>query len=105
MVLDIDTAMPIGLLVNEMITNSFKYAFSVNQTGLVSVSLKENDGNLELIVQDNGRGFTEQVEQVSTDRFGFKLMNSLADKLGGKLEIDNSDGVQIKLIISNFKKV
>ena len=103
--LDIDTAMPIGLLVNEMITNSFKYAFGPGQVGLVNISLVEKDKNLELIVQDNGRGFTEQVEQVSADRFGFKLMKSLADKLGGTLDIDTTDGVSIKLNITNYKKV
>lgn len=105
MLLDIDTAMPIGLLVNEMITNCFKYAFDANQVGLVNISLVEKGGNLELIVQDNGRGFTEQVEQVSADRFGFKLMKSLADKLGGTLEIDTTDGVLITLNITNYKKV
>jgi two-component sensor histidine kinase len=103
--LDIDTAMPIGLLINEMITNSFKYAFGPEQQGVVSVSLVEKVDGLALLVKDNGRGFTEQLEQVSADRFGFKLMKSLAEKLGGSLEITQDNGVRHQLLITNFKKV
>jgi len=103
--LDIDTAMPIGLLINEMITNSFKYAFGPEQQGVVSVSLVEKAEGLALLVKDNGRGFTEQLEQVSADRFGFKLMKSLAEKLGGTLEITQDNGVRHELLITNFKKV
>ena len=103
--LDIDTAMPIGLLVNELITNTFKYAFEPDEEGLVNLSLHKEGQTLILEVRDNGRGFSEESIGENAEKFGFKLMKSLAEKLGGNLEVNNAKGVSIRLVISNFKLV
>ena len=103
-ILDIDSAMPIGLIVNEIVTNSFKYAFKNRESGAVTVSLKEVGNHIELVVKDNGIGLKEDVDPKSSEKFGFKLIASLAEKLGATPQISGNEGVSVKLTITNYKK-
>ncbi len=78
----LDRAVPIGLIVNELMTNSVKYAFD-EDGGVISVSfhLNEGIGEAELCVSDNGRG----MGPVRPGSFGLRLVESLARQLGGRL--------------------
>ena len=101
--LDIDAAMPVGMILNELITNAFKYAFVNKDSGELKVILKEENGNLHLLVADNGVGFPNDFESNHEGSFGFKLINSLAGKLKADVIKKTENGARVELIISNYK--
>lgn len=89
--LDIDRAIPIGLIVNELITNAFKHAFDGAQSPRINISLSRNANDLmELVVADNGKG----VSQFSSGSrsFGMKLVYTLVEQLNGTLEQKHENG-------------
>lgn len=102
--LDIDSAMPIGLLVNEAVTNCFKYAIDKHKGLNLHLSLKSQGKTLILEIADDGPGMDDKAQK-NQESFGFKLMQSFAEKLGGDLQIKSEKGLCLALEISNFKKV
>ena len=90
--IDMDTGLPIGLIVNELVTNSFKYAFEA-KFGHITVNLKqEGDINYILQVTDNGRGLPDDFDLESATSFGLKLVQILTKQINGKVQIENSEG-------------
>jgi two-component sensor histidine kinase len=91
--LDIDTAVPLGLMVNELLTNTLKYAFPRGQPGKVLIKLeKRNDGLLHLEVSDNGIGKSGITEGTG---FGSQLISLLARQLGGTMREEINNGTSI----------
>ncbi len=95
--LDIDRAIPCGLLINELITNSLKFAFPPNQGGEILVKMNNIKNKYELIVQDNGIGLPKNVKVGTAETVGMKLVNALAAQLEGNLEVTNTVGVRFRL--------
>ncbi|MEP0714269.1 tetratricopeptide repeat protein [Algoriphagus sp.] len=89
--LDVDVAIPIGLIVNELISNSLKYAFPDQQTGQICVSLVEKEGSLCLSVSDDGIGIMENASVQGTG-FGSELVSLLTRQLDGKMTLLNESG-------------
>lgn len=89
-------AIPCGLLINELITNSLKYAFPEDRKGEISVSLHLNNENMvELKVSDNGVGIPSDVDFRKTESLGLRLVTILAeDQLQGKIDLDRSRGTE-----------
>ena len=102
MILDVDTTIPMGLILNELITNALKYAFTGRESGMLKVSLKEKGGGLELVVQDNGVGINTQ--EMRKDSFGMKMIEAFAQKLNASHEVTSGEGTTVKLLIKNYKK-
>lgn len=100
--LDIDTLIPLGLIINELITNSMKYAFKQTEMGLLKIEMSEEDEKLAVSVCDNGAGM-DQSALASNDSFGWKMIRSLARKLKAEIHITNKTGTEVKLIISRYK--
>lgn len=98
---DVDTLVPLGLIINELVTNSLKYAFQGRENGVVSISLKEQSNLLLLIVSDNGIGYNES--DILATSFGNKLVASLAKQLKATITTKNDDGSSTTLEISNYK--
>ena len=98
--LDVATVIPIGLVLNELISNALKYAFPDRKRGMLNVSLSINCNNLILSVSDNGIGLN-QAEYVKG--FGSKLIAAFARKLEGDLKINGEDGTCVEILIKNFK--
>ncbi|NRA91537.1 MAG: tetratricopeptide repeat protein [Psychroserpens sp.] len=95
--LDVDTAVPIGLIVNELLTNALKYAFPDDRKGNIQISLKRtNPEILTLKVVDNGIGKTEGTIPKGTG-FGSQLVQLLTHQLNGQLEEEASNGTAIKI--------
>lgn len=96
--IETDDTISIGLIINELITNSIKYAFP-NKKGLIEVNLRHSDKMLLLEVKDNGQGFPENFDPLSGKSLGFKIVKSLATKLKAELEVKNQNGaiIQIKM--------
>ena len=100
--LNIDTAIPLGLIINELVTNSIKYAFPEN-TGKITIKLASNQDQLELTIADNGTGMSEDLVLESSKTLGLQLVNSLINQLDGKLEVDTSDGTRFKITFQELK--
>jgi PAS domain S-box-containing protein len=99
--LDINKAIPCGLIVNELVSNSLKHAFPLNMKGNILVQLSAGDnGNIRLSVSDDGIGFTEGVDIQKPDSLGLQLVNDLIHQLGGTLELDLSRGTSYQISFS-----
>ncbi len=97
--LDVDQAIPIGLIVNEAITNSIKYAFPGGRKGHIGISLKRVFPNeIVLIISDNGIGFSQESWLDEGDSLGFNLIRGLSKSLRGVLTIRSEAGTTIELI-------
>ncbi len=101
--LDVDTVVPLGLIINELVSNALKYAFPNQNTGLVTVSLKEENNTLILNVSDNGIGINTDIGEANTDSFGYTLINTFVKKLKAELTIANEDGTSVSLDIKNYE--
>lgn len=95
----IDQAIPCGLIINEIITNSMKYAFKNKKgTGEIIISLHEKEDIVELILKDNGDGIPDDVDIQNPETLGLQLITMLAiNQLKGKLEINRNDGTEYKI--------
>ncbi|PCE64907.1 sensor histidine kinase [Sediminicola luteus] len=87
--LNVDTAIPLGLLINETITNSLKYGFTDSMEGEIYIGLTQAENqHFILEIGDNGKGFPAELETDKLDSMGLKLINSLARQLKGSIERD-----------------
>ncbi|WP_421764255.1 tetratricopeptide repeat-containing sensor histidine kinase [Ekhidna sp.] len=102
LMIDVDTIIPIGLILNELICNSLKHAFPESEEGLIKVGLKEVDNELKLEIRDNGIGSKSAPSEKS---FGMVLIDSLAMKLKATLQINTQSGTSVMLNISKYKLV
>lgn len=94
--LGVDLSIACGLIVNELVTNSMKYAFtSQDENKEIYISLKMINDKYQLIVQDNGKNKKENIDMKNTKGLGLKLVNSLVkSKLKAEISIDQTDGVK-----------
>lgn len=97
--LNLETAIPCGLLINELVTNAFKYAFPNSTTGEVEINLKvDSEQKIYLKISDHGIGIPEDVDWQDSPSLGLRLVNILADQLEATLELDCSQGTSFTLI-------
>ncbi len=90
---NIETGIPCGLIINELISNSLKHAFRDGRTGIISVSMKETSpGGYTLVIADNGPGFPPDVDFRNTSSLGLQLVNNLVIQLDGDISLDCSNG-------------
>jgi two-component sensor histidine kinase len=102
--LDLDCAMPIGLIVNELVTNCFKYANNANDRLKVDVHLAERGEQLWLTVSDNGED-SEQVDQ-HKNSFGYTLVETLAEMLKAEVHLrSGAVGMSVDVVIHKYMKV
>ena len=95
--LNIETSVPCGLIITELVSNSLKYAFPNSLKGELKVSLKIKDDHYVLTISDNGVGFPKDLDFEKTDSLGLQLVNSLTDQIDGKIELDSSHGTKFKI--------
>jgi PAS domain S-box-containing protein len=88
----LETAVPYGLLVTELVGNSFKHGFVGDRTGTVQVRLRHEGGVVRLVVRDDGQGLPERFDPAAADSMGLQLAASLATQLGGTLSGTNDGG-------------
>lgn len=103
--LDVDTAIPLGLIINELVTNSLKYAFPGGRSGLVEISLWKNEsGKLCLKVADDGVGKNGASERKGSTSFGGNLVQILSKKLKGKPQVLNGGGYATLIEFEQYKE-
>jgi two-component sensor histidine kinase len=96
---DIENAIPCGLIINELVTNSLKHAFPQGKEGEISINLRStNEDEFELSVSDNGIGISEDLDVEQTSTMGLQLVKVLAEnQLDGKIDLDRTEGTQFNI--------
>jgi two-component system, sensor histidine kinase PdtaS len=102
--LDVDTAIPIGLILNELIVNALKYAFPAERGGTLLITLRKEEDGLLLEVADDGVGFSlEAVTGAGGPGFGLGMLRTFAEKLQADHHVLGSDGTTVRMRIRNYK--
>jgi two-component system response regulator len=96
--LNIETAIPCGLIIDELVSNSLKYAFKPGENGTITIDLHSNENDLfTLMVSDDGSGIPVTVDPENSETFGMQLIKYLSNQLKAELELDRKDGTKFKL--------
>jgi len=95
--LTLDKAVPCGLIINELISNSLKHAFPESRKGELTVALNFDGSKYVLAVTDNGIGFLEQTQMDQSKTLGLQLVKILADQLGGALTLHPADPTEVRI--------
>ncbi|WP_148266666.1 histidine kinase dimerization/phosphoacceptor domain -containing protein [Methanocella arvoryzae] len=107
--LGIDTAIPCGLIINEIVTNALKYAFPDNRVGeirieLTQVEIDDNDnGHYRLVIADNGVGLPEGFDIRKTTSLGLQIVTTLTDQIKGHIEVKNGNGTEFIITFQDAK--
>ncbi|PZV14954.1 MAG: hypothetical protein DCF22_07890 [Leptolyngbya sp.] len=97
-ILSLDQGIPCGLIINELVSNALKYAFSTHQPGEILIQLRQIGRELELIVQDNGMGLPDHLDLNNIQSLGLSLVHALStEQLEGSLTVDHSQGTTFKI--------
>lgn len=100
----IDTAIPLGLIINELITNSLKHAFPERKDGgEIQISLKKEADLFTLKIADNGVGMPEKEKIENKKSLGLQLVSSLVNQLDGTMIISGKDGAEFKVLFEELK--
>ncbi len=100
--LNMETAVPCGLIISELVSNSLKYAFPNGMAGEIYISLKSKEDKFELVIRDNGIGLPENFDFNKLDSLGLLLVKNLTDQIDGDLTINVTTGTEF---IINFEEL
>jgi len=95
--LDVSQAVPVGIILNELVTNSLKHAFPENRTGAIVIMVKQTAHEVEMRVSDNGIGLPFDFNMTKTDSLGLTLIKGLTNQLKGTLQLDTRGGVTVTI--------
>ncbi len=101
MTLSLDLSIPCGLIINELVSNALKYAFTSNKKGVITIKISCVKNTVTLIIGDNGIGLPNNVDYKKTDSLGLQLVITLVEQINGTIELDNEKGAKYKIV---FKK-
>lgn len=96
---DINTAIPFGLIMNELISNSLKYAFPEGMEGKLEITITTTNELINVVCRDNGVGIPADLDWRNTQSLGLRLVNSLVEQLNGTIDLDMSAGTQFTLTL------
>jgi PAS domain S-box-containing protein len=96
-VLNIQTLSPLGIIVNELLTNMMKYAFAGRESGLITISASKIDNHANIVIKDNGVGIPESINFEKPKGFGLELVGMLTEQIGGSIKIDRDEGTKFVL--------
>jgi two-component sensor histidine kinase len=97
-ILDVNSSIPCGLIINELVSNALIHAFPEGRKGRIDISMRcGNERKVGLTVRDNGIGFPENIDFRNTASLGMQLVNSLVNQLGGLIELDRSEGTSFTI--------
>ena len=104
LVLDVDSVIPLGLIINELLTNSIKHAFPHQKEGIVYIDIQESNEGLQLQVADNGIGIPVKAHKNSRGTFGLEMINTFKRKLKADVTIMGEEGTRVMMLIRNYQK-
>jgi len=91
---DLDTSIPLGLILNELVSNSLKHAFPDGEGGAIAINLHSRNASVEMAVSDTGIGFPEDLDFMDTKSMGMQLVVILVDQLEGTIDLKRSNGTE-----------
>lgn len=100
-----DTAIPLGMILNELISNALKYAFKNAENGDIWVTMQRRNDQLLLRVQDNGQGLPAGFDPDKTATFGYEIIKAFLQKMKARMTIDGHNGTDVNILISKFKTI
>jgi PAS domain S-box-containing protein len=101
--LDINTSIPCGLIINELISNSIKHGFTDRKNGKICVALRpEKNSKYKLVVSDDGVGLPKGLDVTQTESLGLQLVTMLVEQLQGTLHVDNSEGTSFEIVFEKL---
>lgn len=111
---EMDSAIPLGIIVNELVSNSLKYAFPAGRNGKIHIKLHRDFNNktkiltchrrnFTLIVEDNGIGFPDSIDFRNTSSLGLQLVNTLVDQINGEIELRKESGTKYQIQFMDFR--
>ena len=100
----IDNAIPLGIIINELITNSLKYAFPEGKKGKVNLSLFSKNEDYILIESDNGIGIPDDIDFKNADTLGLQLVNTLVSQINGNIDLNRNNGTEFIIKFRNKPK-
>ncbi len=103
LMLDINTSIPLGLIVNELVTNSLKHAFPHGKSGEIDIKFNLHDDKYQLEVKDNGIGFPKDIDYKNTESLGLSLVTSLTEQIDGDIEFTTGSGTAFKINFTEKK--
>lgn len=103
--LDVEAAVPIGLIINELVTNSYKYAFTERETGKIVISVEPNDPSMIVTISDNGIGLPQDFNWKQQNSFGIKMIGTLINKLRANFSIDGTNGTHFRMNIPDYSNI
>jgi len=93
--LSIDISIPCGLIINELLSNALKYAFPIKKTGTILISVKkQSNKRIQIIVEDNGVGYTKGLDSENEGSLGMLLVRTLIEQIDGKIELLKHSGTK-----------
>ncbi|WP_244603599.1 histidine kinase dimerization/phosphoacceptor domain -containing protein [Methanococcoides sp. AM1] len=102
--LNMDTAVPLGIIINELVSNSLKYAFKdKGEKGIISVDIKHSGDDFTLTVCDNGCGIPEDIDFRDTESLGLQLVTNLVEQIDGTITLDKETGTKFTIIFTEEK--
>ncbi|MDA3929473.1 MAG: sensor histidine kinase, partial [Prolixibacteraceae bacterium] len=102
-IMKIDKAIPLGLVLNELVTNSLKYGQEDNESPKLAIVITKEAENVILTIKDNGKGLPDDFDFRKTDSFGLKLVHSLINQLGGKIDWNSKSGTCWTITLNTLK--
>ncbi|OYT10659.1 MAG: hypothetical protein B6I18_07935 [Bacteroidetes bacterium 4572_112] len=102
-IMDVDTAIPLGLILNEVISNAFKYGVDKSKGKFGFTFIHSDDKKLIIKIKDNGSGIPDDFDIKKSKSYGMKLIQSLGKKLKAEIEFTNNNGLEVSLIINRYK--
>ena len=101
--LGIETAIPVGLIINELVSNALKHAFKSGEKGEIKIVLEKYDDTYTLTVQDNGIGLPDDIHPENSKSLGLMLVNALVTQLEGKMSFEVKNGTSFKIIFKELE--
>jgi len=98
--LGVSQAIPLGLILNEAVTNAFKYAFPDGKPGEIFIGLKNGRKHMELVIADDGIGMQHEVDENEPNSLGVELMKGLTRDMKGKITFENGIGTRITVVFA-----
>lgn len=104
LIIDVSLALPFALIVNEAVTNAFKYAFPNRKNGEVYIAFGKIKEHIRLEIADNGKGMDNQAKTKKTRGTGLKLMRGLCEDIDAKIIFKNASGTRIIILCNNDRQ-
>jgi len=95
--LEVRILVPLGIIVNELITNTMKYAFDGKSEGIITISASARENHVILVIEDNGVGIPESINFKNSTGFGMQLVDMLTGQIGGSIKIERGEGTRFVL--------